>query len=106
MAALLRPQKGLGRQEFRRTRNRFGQRIVAFVVIDAEAGSDEAVIGLDDAGHDAGKDRERAALLAPGHYGVTRIPSRPRPTEASVREATSSLRAPQGRAPRGSRVVA
>jgi very-short-patch-repair endonuclease len=98
MGALLKPQRGLSRKEFWRTRNRFGQKIVDFVAIDPETGSVEAVIELDDASHDAEKDRARDALLALGQYRVIRIPSKPRPTEAIVREATASLRAPRRRA--------
>ncbi|KMO22819.1 DUF2726 domain-containing protein [Methylobacterium indicum] len=102
MGALLKPQRGLSRKEFWRTRNRFGQKIVDFVAIDPDTGSVEAVIELDDASHDAEKDRARDALLALGQYRVIRIPSRPRPTEAIVRAATASLRTPQPRAASGS----
>ncbi|UHC19953.1 DUF2726 domain-containing protein (plasmid) [Methylobacterium currus] len=101
MGALLKPQRGLSRKEFWRTRNRFGQKIVDFVVIDAETGSVEAVIELDDASHDPLKDQARDALLALGQYRVIRIPSKPRPTEAIVREATASVRAPGRRAVSG-----
>lgn len=93
MGALLKPQRGLSRKEFWRTRNRFGQKIVDFVVIDPDTGSVEAVVELDDASHDVENDRARNALLASGQYRVIRIPSRPRPTESIVREATASLRA-------------
>jgi very-short-patch-repair endonuclease len=92
MGALLRPKRGLSRKEFWQTRNRFGQKIVDFAAIDAETGSVEAIIELDDASHDVRKDRERDALLALGQYRVIRIPSKPRPTERIVREATTSLR--------------
>jgi hypothetical protein len=71
---------------------------VHLVVIDAEMGSVEAVIELDDASHDPLKDQARDALLALGQYRVIRIPSKPRPTEAIVWEATASLRAPRRRA--------
>ena len=98
MGALLKPQRGLSRKEFWRTRNRFGQKIVDFVVMDAESGSVEAVIELDDASHDPVKDQARDALLALGQYRVIRIPSKPRPTETIVREATALLWDTQARA--------
>ena len=103
MGALLKPQRGLSRKEFWRTRNRFGQKIVDFVVIDPDTGSVEVVIELDDASHDPLKDQARDALLALGQYRVIRIPSRPRPTEAIVREAMAPLRAPMRRPVSGSR---
>jgi hypothetical protein len=103
MGALLKPQRGLSRKEFWRTRNRFGQKIVDFVVIDPDTGGVEVVIELDDASHDPLKDQARDALLALGQYRVIRIPSRPRPTEAIVREAMAPLRAPMRRPVSGSR---
>jgi hypothetical protein len=103
MGALLKPQRGLSRKEFWRTRNRFGQKIVDFVVIDPDTGGVEVVIELDDASHDPLKDQARDALLGLGQYRVIRIPSRPRPTEAIVREAMAPLRAPMRRPVSGSR---
>ncbi|BCM87911.1 hypothetical protein mvi_63720 (plasmid) [Methylobacterium indicum] len=94
----MQPKKGLGHKEFWRTRNRFGQKIVDFVAIDPNTGVVEAVIELDDASHDAVKDRKRDAMLALGQYRVIRIPSKPRPTEAIVRDATIALRQLERRA--------
>ncbi|KMO11608.1 hypothetical protein SQ03_26655 [Methylobacterium platani JCM 14648] len=100
MGALLTPRRGLSRKEFWRTRNLFGQKIVDYVAIDPATGEVAAVIELDDASHDARKDRARDALLAAGQYRVIRIPSKPRPSEASVREATEALRGPARRSGR------
>ncbi|WP_242098748.1 DUF2726 domain-containing protein [Sphingomonas sp. CROZ-RG-20F-R02-07] len=75
MGALLQPKAGLGRNEAMRTRNRFSQKIVDFVIEDRASGAVLALVELDDRSHDAPRDRQRDAMTASAGYRTIRLPA-------------------------------
>lgn len=78
MGALLQPKAGLGRKEAMRTRNRFFQKIVDFVIEDRAPGAILAILAilaLDDRSHDALRDRKHDAMTASAGYRTIRLPA-------------------------------
>ena len=75
MGALLQPKGGFGRKEAMRTRNRFSQKIVDFVIEDRVSGAIVALIELDDRTHDAFRDRNPDAMTASAGYSTIRLPA-------------------------------
>lgn len=75
------------------TRNRFAQKMVDFVIVARDTTEVIALIELDDRTHRPAKDVMRDAMTAAAGYRTIRIPSRPRPTAASVRAAVAYLNA-------------
>ncbi|MGC5799253.1 DUF2726 domain-containing protein [Sphingomonas sp. NFX23] len=75
MSALLQPKAGLGRKEAMRTRNRFFQKIVDFVIEDRAPGAILAILALDDRSHDALRDRKHDAMTASAGYRTIRLPA-------------------------------
>lgn len=75
------------------TRYRFAQKIVDFVIVSRETGEVLALVELDDHTHDFFKDRQRDAMTAAAGYRTIRIPGRPHPTFASVRDAVAEFSA-------------
>jgi hypothetical protein len=73
MGALLQPKGGFGRSEAMRTRNRFSQKIVDFVIEDRASGAILALVELDDRSHDAARDRKRDAMTATAGYRTIRL---------------------------------
>jgi very-short-patch-repair endonuclease len=73
MGALLRSKAGLGQSETMRTRNRFSQKIVDFVIEDRASGTILALVELDDRSHDAMRDRQRDAMTASAGYRTIRL---------------------------------
>lgn len=87
MGALLKVKHGVDAKRFWSVRNRFGQKVVDFAVVDRLSGEVVAIIELDDRLHDADKDAQRDRLLLAGDYIVARFPTRPWPTVAAVAAA-------------------
>ena len=75
------------------TRYRFAQKIVDFVIVSRRTGEVLAIVELDDYTHDFFKDMKRDAMTSAAGYRTIRIPSHPRPTFASVREAVAEFTA-------------
>jgi len=81
MGALLQPKAGLGREEAMRTRIRFFQKIVDFVIEDRASGAILAILAilalveLDDRSHDPLRDRKRDAMTASAGYRTIRLPA-------------------------------
>lgn len=96
MGALLAPGE-TDRRRAHATRNRFVQKIVDFAVVTRDTAEVVALVELDDRTHSAAKDAKRDTMTAAAGYRTIRIPSRPRPTAESVREAVADL-APHPRA--------
>jgi len=84
MGALLRPIKGLSQKNSAKTRNRFSQKIVDYVLEDRETGEVVAIVELDDRTHDKTKDRERDAMTKAAGYLTIRLPANERPTRKNV----------------------
>jgi len=84
MGALLKPVRGLSRQDWWRNYGRFSQKIVDFVVVD-RGGEVVAVVELDDASHSRSNDANRDALLDRGGYRVLRFDVRRFPTVTDIR---------------------
>lgn len=84
MGALLKPRAERYSKGFLSTRALFAQKIVDFAVIDPASGAVLAIVELDDASHDHGRDAARDAMLAQGNYAVIRFANRPWPTHDDV----------------------
>lgn len=79
------------RKRARATRNRFAQKIVDFAIVTRDTTEVIALVELDDRTHRPAKDVKRDAMTAEAGYRTIRIPSRPRPTDASVRAAVADV---------------
>ncbi len=90
MGALLEAAEA-DRKLARSTRNRFAQKIVDFVVVSRSTFDVVAIVELDDRTHRADRDARRDAMTAAAGYVTIRIPSRPQPTSASVRDAVAKI---------------
>jgi very-short-patch-repair endonuclease len=75
MGALLQTERGYNRRETLRTRNRFSQKIVDFVIEDRASGAILALVELDDRSHNALRDRIRDTMTAAAGYRTIRLPS-------------------------------
>lgn len=75
MGALLQLKGGFGRNEATRTRNRFSQKIVDFVIEDRTSGAILALVELDDRSHDISRDRQRDAMTASAGCRTLRLPA-------------------------------
>ena len=84
MGALLKPVRGLSRQDWWRNYGRFSQKIVDFVVVD-RGGEVVAVVELDDASHSRSNDANRDALLGRGGYRILRFEMRCFPSVTDIR---------------------
>ena len=93
MGALLRAGES-DRKAAHSTRNRFAQKIVDFVVVTRDTAEVVAIIELDDRTHRANKDALRDSMTAAAGYRTVRIPSRPKVTTESLRQAVAALNLP------------
>jgi Na+-transporting methylmalonyl-CoA/oxaloacetate decarboxylase gamma subunit len=86
MSALLQADEP-DRKQAKGTRNRFAQKVVDFVIVSRDTAEVLALVELDDRTHNVAKDQRRDAMTAAAGYRTIRIPGRPHPTFATVREA-------------------
>ena len=91
MGALLQVPHRLSRILSCADRNSFPQKIVDFVVQDRNSGAIVALIEVYDYSHNAARDAERDAMKARAGFTTIRIPGRPKPTLANVRQALAPL---------------
>jgi very-short-patch-repair endonuclease len=67
-------------------RNRFGRKIIDFVLEDRASGDVLALIELDDRTHNAAKDRSRDEITKAAGYRTVRFAAGKRPDRVTVRE--------------------
>ena len=85
MGALLEPDVPGGSGNWLSIRARFAQKVVDYVVIDADR-QVLALVELDDATHDRRRDAERDAITALAGYVTLRYESRDKPDVETLRE--------------------
>jgi hypothetical protein len=92
MGALLRVPSVPGRRVTPADWNPFARKIVDFVVEDPTTGRVIALLEVDDASHNAVKDRERDRMTARAGYRTLRIPAGAKPTIRVVGRVVGRLR--------------
>ena len=95
MGALLKPKPGLPVKKRASVRNAFSQKIVDFVLEDPDTG-ELIIVEVDDATHNAAKDKRRDAMTATAGYRTVRIPKNSNLSADSVRALILSGNASAG----------
>jgi very-short-patch-repair endonuclease len=98
MGALLDCRKGTTAKQRASIRNRFDRKRIDFVLEERSSGDVLALIELDDATHNAAKDRVRDGITGAAGYRTIRLPSGKRLDATSVREEINAILLPQAHA--------